>query len=106
MSFEVKPSPIHGVGVFVTEDIEPDTILYPFAYWHDQELWWVLIQNSPAKFVNHSYKNNVYIKWHEGLEQLVGVALKKITKGEELLLDYDLHPTGIKRACDYDPPLK
>jgi hypothetical protein len=75
---ELKPSAIHGMGLFATRDFEAGEIVCPGR---------IDGKRTPGgRFINHSANNNV-------LPKLVGndifaIASRKINAGDELLVDY------------------
>lgn len=75
---ELKPSPIHGTGLFATRDFEAGETVCPGR---------LSGKRTPGgRFINHSANNNI-------LPTLVGddifaVASRKINAGDELLVDY------------------
>jgi hypothetical protein len=75
---ELKPSPIHGMGLFATQDFEAGETVCPGR---------INGKRTPGgRFINHSANSNI-------LPKLVGddifaVASRKISAGDELLVDY------------------
>lgn len=77
-SVELKPSSIHGCGLFATKDFETGETVCPGRL--DGK------RTSGGRFINHSQSSNIR-------PELVGdnifaVASRKITAGDELLVDY------------------
>lgn len=96
-----QKSPIHGDGIFSTENITAGTSFYtipqahisntPVKHWaHFQGVWYddPTLLNS----VNHSCEPNIEIASENG--QIVLRALRTITPGEELTCDYDKTEMG------------
>jgi hypothetical protein len=94
-SIETRPSRIHGTGVFATKNIKPGKLI---ARYHgrpvDRDGTYVGYRTEhdgmtqryeitgPLRFLNHSCRPNA------GLSGFELVALRPITAGEEILIDY------------------
>ena len=105
MKVTVKDSPIHGKGVFALEDIPAETPVCFLCWWHPHEHWWRVNQNSVVRYINHATKNNCVSILNEDVEQYIVITSELISAGTELTLDYEVFPTGLMKATDYDPPL-
>jgi uncharacterized protein len=118
--FEVRPSRIHGMGVFARVDIPADTRVVEYIgerVTKDESLrrrqggnFFVFIVTdqfdidgavdwNPARFVNHSCAPNCEARMED--ERIWIIALRDIKAGEELsfnygydLQDYEEHPCG------------
>jgi len=104
---QLCPSPIHGFGLFADEDLSKGTLIWEFDWtfdvfiadgylsklppqaqewfrkvaWKKGDVWFACCDT--ASFVNHSFTPNI-----GGYPQVI--ALRGITKGEELTEDYTL----------------
>lgn len=97
---EIKPSPIHGLGVFAKEEIKKDEVILT---WHPKLLTskevseltehekqsYLYIENGntylqqePERYVNHSCSPNSYV------DHQCDIALRDIRPGEEITSDY------------------
>jgi len=77
-NFYISNSDIQGQGLFATKAIEQGSVVGVAAISHDR--------TSLARYTNHSENPNVeFIKIENNI---VGYALKNISKDEELLVDY------------------
>lgn len=86
--FEFKESPIHGNGIFATEDIPSGTELFQ-THVMDSDLWDMPIWGNmqPNCLYNHSKINaNCISKTRNKFKFLL--CIRDIKKGEELLVDY------------------
>ncbi|QNN24801.1 SET domain-containing protein [Planctomycetales bacterium ZRK34] len=90
--FSVKPSPIHGHGLFATELIPAGTILGqlqgqwtaqdgPYVLWVDEQRGFEV--TCDLRYVNHHADPNAAY-----MDDLTVVALRDITPGEEITHDY------------------
>ena len=120
---EVRPSPIHGTGVFAARDIAAGEEIV----WYDGALithaeadarpdtghtflftlneWWVVdagVDGTDARFINHSCDPNCE-PWgveddaddpDPARERIVIQSLRDIRKGEELTYDYQIEVEG------------
>lgn len=75
---ELKPSQIHGMGLFATRDFEPGETVCPGRL--DGK------RTPGGRFINHSALHNITPVLLEG--DIFAVAARKISAGEELLVDY------------------
>lgn len=105
----IKESPLHGLGVFCSEDIDYDEIVevcpflkfphkrqerlpffHNYAYCWPKSVDWVnhVLVLGYGSFYNHCPQPNV--NWGSDYEDEVFVfkSLRKIKEGEELLIDY------------------
>ena len=105
MRVEVRESPIHGKGVFAVEEIPANTPVSFLCWWHPQERWWRVNQNSVSPFINHSFNNNCIALLNEDVEQYIVTTSCTVPADTELTLNYDLFPTGLIKASEYEPPL-
>ena len=105
----LAPSPIHGVGVFASEDVKAGTVVWKFTPYYDRRIskdeyaslpvavaeyiWYVsYFENADkqtllfccdnAAHTNHSYHPNTAFAG-----QFI-IALRDIAKGEEITQDY------------------
>ena len=80
-------SDVHGVGLFAKEDIPEKTIIHCTHYYHYKYKQWVNV--TPNYKYNHSDSNaNCEILTQEEPLAKALSSLRKISKGEELLVDY------------------
>jgi SET domain-containing protein len=89
-SWAVRPSPVHGRGVFATRKIQPDEVVHvaPVLLFSDEEY------ESLAETLLVDY----VFEWHEG-----GVALALGVGG---LFNHDPKPNLRYELCDDDDPAK
>ncbi|MBI4121011.1 MAG: SET domain-containing protein-lysine N-methyltransferase [Parcubacteria group bacterium] len=111
---KVRPSPIHGLGVFADEFISKGTLVWRFIPGFDlkftreqivalpKHLQIYLIKYSylsrksklycapidDNKYMNHSETPNVFSEYRDDEEEVVSYALRDIETGEELTEDY------------------
>ena len=81
----IKESKVNGLGLFAKEDIP---INYEFGithHWLGEEC----IRTPLGGFINHSDNPNCIIK--EGLTQRTLYSIRKISEGEEILVQYTLY---------------
>ena len=83
---ELKPSEIHGEGLFAKYDIEKDFDLQQ-VHVHHPEHGWVNIK--PNYRFNHSESPNCEIVHIDNFNYLY--SSRRIEEGEELLVDYRKH---------------
>ena len=82
--FELKESKVQGSGIFATKDLEANKVLFETHKKTSGALEWInLIPNCSY---NHSAKPNCHSLTLGDYKYLV--TLRKIEKGEELLVDY------------------
>lgn len=110
----IKPSNVHGVGVFAIKDLLPNTNLFPE---HEKEKWFSysdeelshldkevrkMVADFSAKQDGYTWisrsLNNMNISWflnhsdnpnvNHDLKQDAFITTKKVKKGEELLVNY------------------
>jgi hypothetical protein len=86
-SVEVRPSPIHGMGLFAKDTFECGSIIAPAR---------ISDKRTPAgRFSNHSPKPNAKMKMQSnGNVDLV--AIKEIKSGEEIMTDYYYNYTNTR----------
>ena len=78
IAVELRNSPIHGKGLFATKDFDAGDIVCPGR---------LNGKRTPGgRFINHSLNCNIQPKKID--DDIYGVAVCKISKGEELLVDY------------------
>ncbi len=103
MRVEVKKSPIHGMGVFAAEDIEIDEWEYVYGmmvpassvYGFEHNDAW-MEPFPPFRYTNHSDSPNCEV--HMDDDSVMDImALRNITKGEELTIDYGF---DLEEDCD------
>ena len=114
---EVRTSPIDGKGVFVLENVPKGTIVWKFDPLHDQTMskeaftaadqmlkeellriaylskntdrWIFPPENDPARYTNHSTKNNLSVLFDESIsDEPLFIANRDIQSGEELTNNY------------------
>ncbi len=83
-SVTIKPSKIHGLGLFATEDIPEGTELgiSHFEYKGTKD---DLVRTPLGGFVNHSYSPNADIR--QGRKRVL-IVTKGIKAGDEITVDY------------------
>jgi hypothetical protein len=75
---QLRESPIHGKGLFVTKDFEVGEVVCPGR---------INGKRTPAgRFINHSLNPNIIPK--KVGDDIYAVAMRKIQAGDELLVDY------------------
>ena len=75
---ELKPSPIHGMGLFATRDFEAGETVCPGR---------IDGKRTPGgRFINHSALHNIVPVLVQ--DDIFAVAARKISAGDELLVDY------------------
>jgi len=106
----VKPSSVHGKGVFATTDFEAGDVILNFddsrlvtddnplrEGEHAYHCAWlpdgrVVYGQEPERYTNHSCDPSVYIKETDGARYFV--ARRAISAGEEITCDYSIDNTG------------
>jgi hypothetical protein len=83
---ELKPSEIHGKGLFAKYDIEEDFDLQQIHVLHPDHGW---VNIKPNHLFNHSESPNCKIVYVDNFNYLY--SSKDIKRGEELLVDYRKH---------------
>ena len=78
VSVELKPSSIHGLGLFATKDFDAGETVCPGRL--DGK------RTSGGRFINHSSNGNIRPELIEN--NIFAVASRKINAGDELLVDY------------------
>lgn len=116
----VKPSLLHGLGLFAADDIPKGTHVWKYEPKFDLELTqqemdalpeatresvfnyvyksnvtgnWILCSDD-ARFINHSRTPNLGTTQVTGEQETRAVAARDIKAGEELTLDYAIFPEG------------
>ncbi len=100
----IKPSSIHGLGVFATEDI-PLQNTYVFLGYTHYVIEGTLYRVNYGGFINHSNDPNCKlfpISKEEDYEAFQMVTIKDIKAGEELTLDYTRELCGLTGYEDAD----
>jgi SET domain-containing protein len=111
---EVRPSKIHGLGIFAKELIPKDTIIWKFTPGFDlkfskeqittfpkllqeylQTYCWLskksdkyCFASDNAKYFNHSNSPNSRSTYYQDEEEVITTAIKDIEIGEEITDDY------------------
>ena len=80
----IKPSTVHGLGLFATQDIPAGTVLGTSHYFIKG--WDTVIRTPLGGFYNHSENPNCKTDVNGDFDNLV--VIKDISKGEELLAKY------------------
>lgn len=78
--YEIKPSPISGVGLFATRDFKEREVI-------GWSLIGALFRTHLGRFTNHCNSNNATTVFIEDINAFV-IAVKDIKKGDEILLNY------------------
>ncbi len=81
----IRPSKIHGLGLFATEDIAKDVKL-GISHVKDEDAKDGTVRTPLGGFVNHSYSPNVDLL--DDNKQWIMVTINEIKKGDELTVDY------------------
>tara|TARA_R100000329_G_C7516038_1_gene181892 strand:+ start:69 stop:398 length:330 start_codon:yes stop_codon:yes gene_type:complete len=109
MDFYIKNSNIQGKGLFTKKAINPLEVL-PIANLYDKNNKFQFDKKGrsigPMGFVNHSYDSNCHLHYIPSENGYFLRAHKLIKPEEELTVDYDFNPSGLKKARDYNPPLR
>ena len=110
----IAPSSIEGIGLFANEDIKKGHITWRYNPYFDRSFTEdevnkmpqlmrkfinkyaslskqsgkYILCNDDQRFINHSRNANIGALKEKGEEELVGVALRDIRKGEELTINY------------------
>jgi SET domain-containing protein len=91
MLYEIKSSPIHGMGVFATMDLQVNTNI-GLGMWKEyiseESNDHSIKRNDLCTYMNHSDNPNVYYK-KDTFGNYYFYAKHSIKKGEELLIDYN-----------------
>ena len=109
---EVRPSPIHGMGVFARSAFEPGEIVLRWdisrlitkeecallsererLYTHPFDEERMIVIQPPERFVNHSCNNNTVVR------NFCDVAIQSIAPGEEITSDYSTDGSGSQFVC-------
>lgn len=110
--FEVKPSAIHGNGLFACRDFGPGEIVLRWdvshlilnellsslspgerRYTHPFDETRTLLVQPPERFVNHSCDNNTIV------QGFCDVAVKAIRQGDEITSNYGADGSDSKFSC-------
>jgi len=109
MGFYIKNSNIQGKGLFTNGLIYPLEIL-PIANLYGKNNKFQFDETGrsigPMGFVNHSYDSNCHLHYIPSENGYFLRAHKVIKPENELTIDYDFNPDGLKKAYEFDPPLK
>jgi hypothetical protein len=111
-SFEVRPSRIHGNGLFARKSFIPGEIVLRWdlshtlpneqldslspderRYTHPFDKTTTLLVQTPERFVNHSCDNNTVV------QDFCDVAIKVINPGDEITSNYYEDGSGSKFTC-------
>jgi len=84
----IRPSNIHGVGIFANEDIQESTIIQKTHLNHEEYGWINLIPN--CEFNHSKLKANCILSESENFKELV--AITSIKKDEEILVNFNTCP--------------
>lgn len=112
MDVEIKPSRIHGRGVFALRNYRAGELVLRWdtsrrvsvdqasalekvdgVYLHPYDATSFLIGQSPECFVNHSCDNNTEV------HDFTDVAVRDIAEGEEITSNYETDGAGLSFAC-------
>lgn len=109
---DIRPSPIHGIGVFAREFIPKGTLVWTFNPIIDREVSESDIEklsDATKQFIrDHTYyeddgrlilsnDSSIYLN-HSDNPNINGVALRDIQPGEEITEDYRLFKAGLCSA--------
>jgi len=87
----IGPSPIHGAGIFATEDV-PKDIIIGITHIYDPEFQHDFIRTPLGGFINHSENPNCELIEDEGDYNYKKLkTLRKIKEGRELTLKYSIY---------------
>jgi len=87
----IGPSPLHGAGVFATEDI-PGGITIGISHIYDPNFEHDFIRTPLGGFINHCATPNCeLIDDEENMDYKRVKTLQKIQEGDELTLKYSLY---------------
>ena len=87
----IGPSPIHGAGIFATEDI-PGEIIIGVSHVYDPEFQHDFIRTPLGGFINHSETPNCELIEEDGNYHYKKLkTLCKIKEGTELTLKYSIY---------------
>ena len=111
-SFEIKPSAIHGNGLFACRAFAPGEVVLRWdlshvipnellsslsaeerRYTHPFDATTTLLVQSPERFVNHSCDNNTIVR------DFCDVAIRAIRSGDEITSNYCTDSSGSKFSC-------
>jgi len=111
-SFEVKPSLIHGNGLFACRAFAPGEVVLQWDlshlisneqlsslsteerhYTHPFDATTTLLVQAPERFVNHSCDNNTVVR------DFCDVAIKSIKPGDEITSNYGADSSGSQFPC-------
>ena len=101
MNVEIRPSSIHGVGVFARLLIQADDFQFVYGMvtpvetqycveWYTDDTFFELFP--PFRFVNHSDDPNCEFTSNEDTTLFIE-AIRSIAADEELTVDYGYNPT-------------
>ena len=116
----VKPSPIHGVGVFAARDFRAGEVIFDTSELRlvtdedplregeeERHCDWLAdgrqsLLPAPARYINHSCEPNAYMKIL--YRHILFIALRDITPGEEICIDYETTLHSDKKRCSCGEP--
>ena len=88
-SVSIRPSKIHGIGIFANEDIQESTFIQKTHFNHKKHGWMNLTPNNKYNHskINANCKLVDVVDIHGGFKELV--TIKLIKKDEEILVNYN-----------------
>lgn len=114
---EVRPSRIHGTGLFALKAFKPGDIVLHWDvshliskedlallssaeqhYTHPFDEQRLIVVQPPARFVNHSCNNNTEVR------DFCDVAIREIAPGEEITSSYSSDGSGSVFVCSCGAP--
>lgn len=109
---EIRPSSIHGKGLFALRSFEPGEVVLHWnlshairneevdsltqeerQYLHPLDQYRSVVVQRPERFVNHSCNNNTVVR------EFCDVAIERIEPGEEITSDYSSDGSGASFPC-------
>ena len=94
LNFYIKPSEIHGDGVFANDNFKIKKIIGVLMYFI---LFMPIITDNLGRWVNHSYTPNCIMYYRGENNKYYIVALRNIKVNEELTIDYNSTPWFIRK---------
>jgi len=91
--YQLKPSPIHGQGVFTTKKFQAKENIdlgIVFIFWT-----FPIVTSHFGRWLNHSYQPNGELAWQDGKWYIR--AIEDIEPDEEITINYDCTPWYIKK---------
>jgi hypothetical protein len=99
MKYTLGKSTIQGVGIFSTETIQPhESIDIAIDFYRD---CFPIITEYIGKWVNHSFKNNIYLEYNPDDRKYYFKATELILPDTELLLNYKNTPWYIMKPLPW-----